>query len=167
MRPRHARARLMAWNEYVSRRGGRPPALPQPYLPRNQVTRSDRVHPMALKMTPDQITDFVLSHLMMRGKPTEDGSLGATLTVECQQVEIPSNFTLLWSSEHARPDDVIDINRIRIWSHDRLLFDAEFLDSEFGSKRYRISAFERGTWLDVVASALILQLHEEGDAIRH
>jgi hypothetical protein len=45
---------------------------------------------------------------MMRGKPTEDGSLGATLTVECQQVETPSNFTLLWSSEHARPDDVID-----------------------------------------------------------
>jgi hypothetical protein len=45
--------------------------------------------------------------------------------------------------------------------------DAEFLDSEFGSKRYRISAFERGTWLDVVASALMLQLHEEGDAIRH
>jgi hypothetical protein len=104
---------------------------------------------------------------MMRGKPTEDGSLGATLTVECQQVETPSNFTLLWSSEHARPDDVIDINRIRIWSHDRLLFDTEFLDNEFGSKRYRISAFERGTWLDVVASALMLQLHEEGDAIRH
>jgi uncharacterized membrane protein len=79
----------------------------------------------------------------------------------------PTNFTLLWSSEHARPDDVIDINRIRIWSHDHLLFDAEFLDSEFGSNRYRVSAFERGTWLDVVASALMLQFREEGDAIRH
>jgi hypothetical protein len=105
----------------------------------------------------------VLSYLMMRGKPTEDGSLGATLIVECQEAERPSNFTLLWSSEHARPDDVIDINRIRIWSHDHLLFD----DSEFGSNRYRVSAFERGTWLDVVASALMLQLREEGDAIRH
>ena len=142
-------------------------ALRQPYLPRNQATRSDRVHPMALKMTPEQITDFVLSYLMMRGKPTEDGSLGATLIVECQEAEKPSNFILLWSSEHARPDDVIDINRIRIWSHDHLLFDAEFLDSEFGSNRYRVSAFERGTWLDVVASALMLQLREEGDAIRH
>ena len=104
---------------------------------------------------------------MRRGKPTEDGSLGATLTVECQEVQTPSNFTLLWSSEHARPDDVIDINRIRIWSRDHLLFDADFLDSEFGSNRYRVSAFERGTWLDVVASALMLQLREEGDAIRH
>ena len=122
---------------------------------------------MALKMTPEQITDFVLSYLMRRGKPTEDGSLGATLTVECQEVQTPSNFTLLWSSEHARPDDVIDINRIRIWSRDHLLFDADFLDSEFGSNRYRVSAFERGTWLDVVASALMLRLREEGDAIRH
>ncbi len=119
------------------------------------------------QMTPEQITDFVLSYLMARGKPTEDGSLGTTLIVECQEAERPSNFRLLWSSEHARPDDVIDINRIRIWSHDHLLFDAEFLDSEFGSNRYRISAFERGTWLDVVASALVLQLREEGDAIRH
>jgi hypothetical protein len=42
-----------------------------------------------------------------------------------------------------------------------LLFDAEFLDSEFGGNRYRVSAFERGTWLDVVASALMLQLREE------
>ena len=109
----------------------------------------------------------VLSYLMMRGKPTEDGSLGATLIIECQEAERPTNFTLLWSSEHARPDDVIDINRIRIWSHDHLLFDAEFLDSEFGSNRYRVSAFERGTWLDVVASALMLQFREEGDAIRH
>jgi hypothetical protein len=118
-------------------------------------------------MTPEQISDFVLSYLMMRGKPTEDGSLGATLFVECQEAEKPSNFTLLWSSEHARPDDVIDINRIRIWKHDRLLFDAEFLDSEFGFNRYRVSAFERGPWLDVVASALMLQLREEGNAIRH
>ena len=47
---------------------------------------------------------------------------------------------------------------MRIWSHDHLLFDAEFLDSEFGSNRYRVSAFERGTWPDVVASALMLQL---------
>ena len=122
---------------------------------------------MAQKMTPEQISDFVLGYLMMRGKPTEDGSLGATLIVECQEAEKPSNFTLLWSSEHARPDDVIDINRIRIWKHDRLLFDAEFLDSEFGSNRYHVSAFERGTWLDVVASALMLQLREEGNAIRH
>src|SRR6266478_4247304 len=113
--------------------------------------------PMAQKMTPEQISDFVLGYLMMRGKPTEDGSLGATLIVECQEAEKPSDFTLLWSSEHARPDDVIDINRIRIWKHDRLLFDAEFLDSEFGSNRYHVSAFERGTWLDVVASALLLQ----------
>jgi hypothetical protein len=119
------------------------------------------------KMTPEQISDFVLGYLMMRGKPTEDGSLGATLIVECQEAEKPSDFTLLWSSEHARPDDVIDINRIRIWKHDRLLFDAEFLDSEFGSNRYHVSAFERGTWLDVVASALMLQLREEGNAIRH
>ena len=118
-------------------------------------------------MTPEQITDFVLSYLMMRGKQTEDGSVGATLVVQCQDAEKPSNFTLLWSSEHARPDDVIDINRIRIWKHDLLMFDAEFLDSEFGSNRYRVSAFERGTWLDVVASALMLQLREEGDAIRH
>ena len=118
-------------------------------------------------MTPEQISDFVLSYLMMRGKPTEDGGLGATLSVECQELKKPSNFTLLWSSGHARPDDVIDINRIRIWKHDHLLFDAEFLDSEFGSNRYRVSAFERGTWLDVVASALMLQLREEGDAIRH
>jgi hypothetical protein len=116
---------------------------------------------MAQKMTPEQISDFVLGYLMMRGKPTEDGSLGATLIVECQEAEKPSDFTLLWSSEHARPDDVIDINRIRIWKHDRLLFDAEFLDSEFGSNRYRASAFERGTWLDEVASALMLQLREE------
>ena len=115
-------------------------------------------------MSPEQITDFVLSYLIMRGKLTEDGSLEATLSVECQEA---SNFTLLWSSEHARPDDVIDINRIRIWRHDHLLFDAEFLDSEFGGNRYRVSAFERGTWLDVVASALMLQLREEGDAIRH
>ena len=118
-------------------------------------------------MTPEQISDFVLSYLMMRGKPTEDGGLGATLSVECQELEKPSSFTLLWSSGHARPDDVIDINRIRIWKHDHLLFDAEFLDSEFGSNRYRVSAFERGMWLDVVASALMLQLREEGDAIRH
>ena len=66
---------------------------------------------MAQKMTPEQITDFVLSYLMMRGKPTEDGSLGATLIVECQEAERPSNFRLLWSSEHARPDDVIDIEQ--------------------------------------------------------
>ena len=118
-------------------------------------------------MTPEQISDFVLGYLMMRGKPTEDGGLGATLSVECQEAEKPSNFRLLWSSEHARPDDVIDMNRIRIWKLDRLLFDAEFLDSEFGSNRYRITAFERGTWLDVVASALMLQLREEGDAIRY
>ena len=118
-------------------------------------------------MTPEQISDFVLSYLMMRGKPTADGSVGATLVVECQDVEKPSNFTLLWSSEHARPDDVIDINRIRIWQHDLLMFDAEFLDSEYGSSRYRVSAFERGTWLDVVASALMVQLREEGDATRH
>jgi hypothetical protein len=118
-------------------------------------------------MTPEQITDFVLSYLMMRGKPTEDGSLGATLSIECNEVEKPSSFTLLWSSAHARPDDIIDINRIRIWSHGRPLFDAEFLDSEFGSDRYRVSAFERGTWLETIASALMLQLREEGDAIRH
>jgi len=118
-------------------------------------------------MSPEQITDFVLSYLMMRGKPTEEGSLGATLSVDYQEAEGSSNFTLLWSSEHARPDDVIDINRIRIWRHDHLLFDAEFLDSEFGGNRYRVSAFARGTWLDVVASALMLQLREEGDAIRH
>jgi hypothetical protein len=118
-------------------------------------------------MTPEQITRFVLSYLMMRGKQTEDGSLGATFIIECQEAERPSNFTLLWSSAHARPDDVIDINRIRIWRHDHLLFDAEFIDSEFGSNRYRVSAFERGMWLDVVASALMLQLREEGDAIRH
>lgn len=118
-------------------------------------------------MTPEQVTDFVLSYLMMRGKPTEDGSLGATLSIECHEVEKPANFTLLWSSEYALPDDVIGINRIRIWSHGHLLFDAKFLDSEFGSNRYRVSAFERGTWLDVVASALMLQLREEGDAIRH
>jgi hypothetical protein len=118
-------------------------------------------------MTPEQISDFVFSYLMMRGKPTGDGSLEAILIVECQEAERPSNFTLLWSSEHARPDDVMDINRIRIWKHDRLLFDAKFLDSEFGFNRYRVSAFERGTWLDVVASALMLQLREEGDAIRH
>ena len=93
---------------------------------------------MAPKMTPEQITDFVLSYLMMRGKPTEDGSLGATLILECHDVEKPANFRLLWSSKHARHDDVIDINRIRIWSHDHLLFDAEFLDSEFGSNRYRV-----------------------------
>ena len=105
---------------------------------------------------------------MMRGKPTEDGGLGATCKcLECQELEKPSNFTLLWSSGHARPDDVIDINRIRIWKHDHLLFDAEFLDSEFGSNRYLVSAFERGMWLNVVASALMLQLREEGDAIRH
>ena len=61
----------------------------------------------------------------------------------------------------------MDINRIRIWKHSRLLFDAKFLDSEFGSNRYLIGAFERGTWLDVVASALMLQLREEGNAIRH
>ena len=122
---------------------------------------------MAQKMTPEQITDFVLSYLMMRGKPTEDGSLGANLILECQEAGKPANFRLLWSSARARPDDVIDINRIRIWSHEHLLFDAEFLDSEFGSNRYRVSAFERGTWLDVVASALMLQLREEGDAIRH
>lgn len=118
-------------------------------------------------MTPEQISDFVLGYLMLRGKPTEDGGLGATLSVECQEAEKPSNFRLLWSCEHARPDDIIDMNRIRIWKLDRLLFDAEFLDSEFGSNRYRITAFERGTWLDVVASALMLQLREEGDAIRH
>jgi hypothetical protein len=77
------------------------------------------------------------------------------------------SFTLLWSSEHARPDDVIDINRLRIWSRDHLLFDAEFLDSDFGSNRYRLRAFARGTWLDVVASTLMLQFHEEGDSVRH
>jgi len=143
------------------------PALPQPYLPRTQVTRLTALNPMAQKMTPEQITDFVLSYLMMRGKPTEDGSLGANLMLECQEAGKPANFRLLWTSVHARPDDVIDINRIRIWSHEHLLFDAEFLDSEFGSNRYRVTAFERGTWLDVVASALMLQLREEGDAIRH
>ncbi len=113
------------------------------------------------------MSDFVLGYLMMRGKQTEDGGLEATLSVECQEAEKPSDFTLLWSSEHARPDDVIDMNRIRIWKHGRLLFDAEFLDNEFGSNRYRVSAFERGAWLDVVAAALMLQLREEGDAIRH
>jgi hypothetical protein len=118
-------------------------------------------------MTPEEITDFVLGYLMMRGKPTDDGSLGATLSVECPEAAKASTFTLLWSSEHARPDDVIDINRIRIWSHGHLLFDAEFLDSEVGSNRYRVGAFERGTWLDTVASALMLQLREEGDATRH
>ena len=118
-------------------------------------------------MTPEQISDFVFSYLMTRGKPTGDGSLEATLVVECQEADKPSNFTLLWSSEHARPDDVMDLNRIRIWKQGRLLFDAKFLDSEFGSNRYRIEAFERGTWLKVVASALSLQLHEEGNAIRH
>lgn len=104
---------------------------------------------------------------MMRGKPMADGSLEATLVVECQEAGKPSNFTLLWSSEHARPDDLMDLNRIRIWKHGRLLFDAKFLDSEFGSNRYRVGAFERGTWLEVVASALSLQLREEGNAIRH
>jgi hypothetical protein len=118
-------------------------------------------------MTSEQITDFVLSYLMMRGKQTEDGSVGATLVVQGQDAEKPSTFTLLWSSEHARPDDVIDNNRIRIWKHGLLMFDAEFLDSELGSNRYRVSAFERGKWLDLVASALMLQLREEGDAIRH
>jgi hypothetical protein len=118
-------------------------------------------------MTPEQITDFVLSYLLIRGKTTEDGSLAATLTVECQEVETASSFTLLWSSEHARPDDVIDINRLQIWSRDHLLFDAEFLDSDFGSNRYRLRAFARGTWLDVVASTLMLQFHEEGDSVRH
>ena len=47
------------------------------------------------------------------------------------------------------------------WKHGRLLFDAKFLDSEFGSNRYRVGAFERGTRLEVVASALSLQLREE------
>src|SRR6478752_3993743 len=60
----------------------------------------------------------------------------------------------------------MDINRLRIWKHDRLMFDAEFLDSEFGSNRYRVSAFKRGTWLYAVTSTLMLQLREEGDAIR-
>ena len=46
-------------------------------------------------MSPEQITDFVLSYLIMRGKPTEEGSLGATLSVECQEAEGSSNFTLL------------------------------------------------------------------------
>ena len=32
-------------------------------------------------MTPEQITDFVSSYLMMRGKPTEDGSFKATLSI--------------------------------------------------------------------------------------
>ena len=91
--------------------------MPQPYLPRTQVTRLTALNPMAQKMTPEQITDFVLSYLMMRGKPTEDGSLGANLMLECQEAGKPANFRLLWSSVHARPDDVIDINRIRIWSH--------------------------------------------------
>ena len=94
-------------------------------------------------MTPEQISNFVLGFLMMRGKPTEDGSLSATLIIECQEADKPSNFTLLWSTEHTRPDGVIDINRIRIWTRDRLLFDAEFLDSEFdtGNGRYRVAAF--------------------------
>ena len=118
-------------------------------------------------MTPEQITDFVLGYLMMRGKPTEDGSLGATLILECHEVGKPANFRLLWSSEHARPDDVMDLNRIRVWKHDRLMFDAKFLDSEFGSDRYRVGVFARGTWLAVVASALSLQIREEGNAIRH
>jgi hypothetical protein len=83
-------------------------------------------------MNPEQISDFVLSYLMMRGKPTEVGGLGATLVVECQDVEKPSNFKLLWSSEHARPDDVIDINRIRIWKHDLLMFDASFSTASLG-----------------------------------
>ena len=60
----------------------------------------------------------------------------------------------------------MDINRLRIWKHDRLMFDAEFLDSEFGSNRYRVSALKRGTWLYAVTSTLMLQLREEGDAIR-
>ena len=111
------------------------------------------------------MTDFVFSYLMMRGKPTFDGSLEATLIVE--EAGKSSNFTLMWSSEQARPDDVMDLNRIRIWKHGRLLFDAKFLDSEFGSHRYRVGAIERGTWLEVVTSALSLQLREEGDAIRH
>jgi hypothetical protein len=104
---------------------------------------------------------------MMRGKATEDGSLEATIIVECQEAEKLSSFTLLWSSEHARPDDVMDLNRIRIWKHDRLMFDTKFLDSEFGSHRYRVGAFERGRWFEGVASALRLQLREEGNAIRH
>jgi hypothetical protein len=110
-------------------------------------------------MTPEQISNFVLGFLMKRGKPTEDGSVSATLTTERQA---GSNFTLLWSP--GRPHDVID--------HDHLVFDAEFIDSEFDTNngpygRYRVSAFERGTWLDVVASALLFQLREEGDATRH
>jgi len=52
-------------------------------------------------------------------------------------VDKAASFRLLWSSKHARPDDVLDVNRIRIWSHDRRLFDAEFLDDEFGSNRYQ------------------------------
>ena len=121
-------------------------------------------------MTPEQISNFVLGFLMKRGKPTEDGSVSATLTIERQAGRKPSNFTLLWSP--GRPHDVIDIDRIRIWAHDRLVFDAEFLDSEFDTNngpygRYRVSTFERGTWLDVVASALLFQLREEGDATRH
>jgi hypothetical protein len=123
-------------------------------------------------VTPEQISNFVLSFLMMRGKPTEDGSLSTTLIVECEEAERPSNFTLLWSTKHARPDGVMDINRIRIWTHDRLLFDTEFLDSECDTSngpyvRYRVNAFEHGTWIDVVATALVLHFREEGDATRH
>ena len=76
-------------------------------------------------MAPEQISNFVLGFLMKRGKPTEDGSVSATLTIERQAGRKPSNFTLLWSP--GRPHDVIDIDRIRIWAHDRLVFDAEFL----------------------------------------
>ena len=35
-------------------------------------------------MTPEQISDFVFSYLMMRGKPTGDGNLEATLIAKKQ-----------------------------------------------------------------------------------
>lgn len=104
---------------------------------------------------------------MMRGKPTEDGSLGGNLDFRVRRGRETRELQTALVQRARATRVVIDINRIRIWSHDHLLFDAEFLDSEFGSNRYRVSAFERGTWLDVVASALMLQLREEGDAIRH
>jgi hypothetical protein len=69
------------------------------------------------------------------------GSFGTTPTIERQQGDKPSIFALLWSTEQARLDDVIDIDQIRVWAHDRLVFDAEYLDSEFDSNTGRYGRF--------------------------
>ena len=56
-------------------------------------------------MTPEQITNFVSSYLMMRGKPTEDGNFKATLSIGGRRGLKPKRPSIAFSADLSRAAD--------------------------------------------------------------